>query len=78
MQYLRYENIEKKVNSESFTQYQIPGILSELQSLMTKNAEIDKRFLVLNKNFYHLAELEGENQLRSVKPRLLYERLSKE
>jgi len=78
MQYLSYESIEKKVNSESFTQDQIPGILSELESIMTKNAEINKRFLELNKNYYHLAELEGENQLRSVKPRLLYERLSKE
>jgi hypothetical protein len=76
--YLRYEEIEKRVNSSSFSLNQIPGILVQLKSLMVTGNELDKRFIGLNKNYLYPAELAQENELRNVKVRLLYQRLSRE
>ena len=39
--------------------------------------ELDKRFFDLNKNYLYPAELAQENELRNVKVRLLYQRLSR-
>jgi hypothetical protein len=76
--YLRYEEIEKTVNSSSFSFNQIPGILVQLKTLMIAGNELDRRFIGLNKNYLYPAELAQENELRNVKVRLLYQRLSRE
>ncbi|MDB5144769.1 MAG: beta-N-acetylhexosaminidase [Mucilaginibacter sp.] len=76
--YLRYEEIEKTVNSLSFSLNQIPGILAQLKTLIATGNELDKRFIELNKNYLYPAELAQENELRNVKVRLLYQRLSRE
>ena len=76
--YLRYEEVEKTVNSPSFDPNHIPAILSQLKMLMTKGDELDKRFNELNKNYLYPAELAQENELRNVKVRLLYQRLSRQ
>ncbi len=76
--YLRYEEIEKTVNSSSFDPNHIPAILTRLKTLMTKGDELDKRFNELNKNYLYPAELAKENELRNVKVRLLYQRLSRQ
>jgi hexosaminidase len=75
--YLRYEKIEKTANSESFDPKQIPAILTRLKALMLAGNELDKRFINLNQNYLYPAELAQENELRDVKVRLLYQRLSR-
>ncbi len=72
--YLSYMDIEARVNSASFTTAQVPAILKSLESLPVE--AIDKRFIELNRNSYHLAELKQENELRSAKIKILYNRLS--
>jgi len=73
--YLQYEEIENVVNSTSFN---LPDILSQLKSLIAAGDGLDKRFITLNKNYLYPAELTEENNLRNVKVRLLYQRLSRE
>jgi hexosaminidase len=75
--YLKYEEIERTVNADSFTPKKIPAILIQLKSLMTAGDELDKRFVALNKDYLYPAELADENELRNVKIRLLYQRLSR-
>jgi hypothetical protein len=75
--YLGYEKIEKIANSASFDPKQIPATLTQLKALMLAGNEIDKRFITLNQNYLYPAELAQENELRDVKVRLLYQRLSR-
>lgn len=75
--YLRYEEIEKKVNAPSFGPKKVPTVLLQLKNLMTAGQELDKRFIALNKEYLYPAELAQENELRNVKVRLLYNRLSR-
>ena len=75
--YLKYEEIERTVNADSFTPDKIPVILAQLKSLMVTGNALDKRFIALNKDYLYPAELTDENELRNVKIRLLYQRLSR-
>jgi hexosaminidase len=75
--YLQYEQIEKMVNSTSFNTDQIPAILIRLENLIATGNGLDKRFITLNKDYLYPAELAEENELRNVKVRLLYQRLSR-
>ena len=75
--YLRYEEIEKTVNSPSFNFQKAPAILTKLKGLMTSGDQINKRFIVLNKDYLYPDGLVQENELRNVKVRLLYNRLSR-
>jgi hypothetical protein len=75
--YLQYEEIEKAANSASFDARQIPAIITQLEGLMSTGNELDKRFIDLNKDYLYPAELAEENELRNVKVRLLYQRLSR-
>jgi hexosaminidase len=75
--YLKYEEIEKRVNSASFTIDDVPAILAQLKNLMAAGAELDKRFIALNKDYLYPSELMEESELRNVKVRLLYQRLSR-
>jgi hypothetical protein len=77
LHYLKYEEIEKRVNSASFTIGGVPAILAQLKSLMVIGDELDKRFIALNKDYLYPSELEEENELRDIKVRLLYRRLSR-
>ncbi|MDB5135889.1 MAG: beta-N-acetylhexosaminidase [Mucilaginibacter sp.] len=72
--YLKYEAIEKMINANAFN---LNKILTQLKSLMATSNELDKRFIVLNKDYLYPAELAQENELRNVKIRLLYQRLSR-
>jgi hexosaminidase len=74
-QYLTYQSLEIKANSPLFKE-EIPGILKQLKALNT--AKLDKKFIKLNKNAFHRAELEQENNLRNSKINLLYQRLSRD
>lgn len=75
--YLQYEEIEKVINSASFENSRIPATLAQLEGLMSVGDKLDKRFIDLNKDYLYPAELAQENELRNVKIRLLYQRLSR-
>jgi hexosaminidase len=76
--YLEFHNILQKVNAPSFTTAQVPGILQELKNMMVNEEMLDMHFIALNKNYLNPAELKEENDLRNIRVRLLYERLSRE
>jgi hexosaminidase len=75
--YLRYEEIEKTVNADTFSPGKIPSILARLKALMVTGNELDQRFIALNKSYLYPAELAQENELRNAKVRILYDRLSR-
>ena len=75
--YLRYEEIEKTANAVSFNPNKVPAILAQLKILMAEGAKLDQSFIALNKDYLYPSELAQENELRDVKVRLLYQRLSR-
>lgn len=75
LQYLTYMDIEKRVNSVDFREEDIPKILGELDALDT--ADLDERFIRLNKDSFFEGELKQENEYRNSKIRLLHQRLSR-
>jgi hexosaminidase len=75
--YLQLEYILQKANAPEFTAGMVPGILQELQNLMMSEDVVDMHFIELNKNFLNGSELEAENNLRNLRTRLLYDRLSR-
>jgi hexosaminidase len=77
VQYLGFLNIEKKVNSESFSREEIPIVLKRLRLLLNNANPISQRFIELNQGSFYLPELKEENQLRNMKMQGLYDRLSK-
>jgi hexosaminidase len=77
-QYLQFLVIEQIVNAPGFTREQIPSTLKRLDELVATTPSLDKRFIDLNKEAFHLSELEQENQLRTIKMQALYDRLKKQ
>lgn len=77
LHYLKYEEIEKTVNADSFTKNKVPAIVAKLKELITNGDELDKRFNELNKDVLYPEELAQENELRDSKARILYDRLSR-
>lgn len=75
--YLQYEEIEKTTNSASFEANRIPATLKQLAGLISAGNDLDKRFINLNKDYLYPDEMAQENELRDVKVRLLYQRLSR-
>jgi len=75
--YLQFHCILEKVNAPEFTTAQTPGILQELKNLMINEEVVDMHFAELNKNFIYPAEIREETELRNIRPRLLYDRLSR-
>lgn len=78
MLYLTYQKIEGEVNAPGFTNTQLPSILQQLKQLINNSKLINQRFISLNKNTLHFAELQQENNLRNSKIILLYQRLTRE
>jgi len=75
--YLQYEAAEERANAPLFTTAGIPEILRELKKVIDDEADLDKRFNNLNKDVLYPAELAQENELRGIKARILYDRLSR-
>ncbi|MGZ3873361.1 MAG: beta-N-acetylhexosaminidase [Mucilaginibacter sp.] len=75
--YLHFEAILQRVNSPSFDVSMTAGVLQELKDLIAGEQVVDRRFSELNKNFLNASELKTENDLRDLRPRLLYDRLSR-
>ncbi|WP_295669113.1 family 20 glycosylhydrolase, partial [uncultured Mucilaginibacter sp.] len=74
--YLEFHYILQAVNSPEFTALQKPAVLDQLKNLMINETLLDLHFSQLNKNFLYPAELLEENELRSIRLKLLYDRLS--
>jgi hexosaminidase len=75
--YLEFHNILHIVNSPSFTNDEVPGILMELKNMMVNEQTLNKKFIELNKNVLYPSELKQENDLRNARIKLLYDRLSR-
>ncbi|HYK46740.1 MAG TPA: hypothetical protein VEV83_16295, partial [Parafilimonas sp.] len=78
MLYLSYQKIEAEVNDPGFSNSKIPSVLGQLKKLLDDARSIDQRFIDLNKSTLYPGELKEENDLRTTKINLLYERLAKE
>jgi hexosaminidase len=77
VQYLSFLNIEKQLNSSSFSKEETPVLLRRLRRLLNNSSSLSQRFIDLNQASFYLSELKQENQLRNMKLQLLYDRLSK-
>jgi hypothetical protein len=55
----------------------VPGVLKELKDLLMTDELLSMHFTEANKGFLNPSELEAENNLRSVRIHLLYDRLSR-
>jgi hexosaminidase len=75
--YLQFQDILQRVNSSSFNAKLVPGVLQELKSLMLNEERLDVQFTRLNKKFLNASEIVAENDLRNLRVRLLYDRLSR-
>ena len=76
VQHLRFLEIEQEANSTAFTKAGLPGLVRRLRSLLAEDSLLSQRFIELNKGEFYLSELREENELRSVRIRELYQRLS--
>ena len=77
VQYLSVLNIEKQLNSGSFSREKIPSILKSLRQLLNNAHSLSERFIDLNQGSFYLSELKDENRLRNMKLQGLYDRLLK-
>jgi len=75
--YLQFHYILEQLNSPEFTTAQTPLILNELKYLMINQDVVDMHFTELNKNFLDASEIKEENDLRNLRVKLLYDRLSR-
>jgi hexosaminidase len=76
IQYISYEAIEAIANSSQFNKSKIPELLVKLKSLLDESLHLDKAFSALNQPFFYPGVLKEENELRNVKIRIFYEKLS--
>jgi hexosaminidase len=75
--YLSFHYILEKTNSPGFSPAELPGVLKELEHLKMGQDIVDMHFTELNKNFLYPAEIKEENDIRDIRVKLLYDRLSR-
>jgi len=75
--YLQFHYILETVNSPAFTVDQVAGVLQELKGMMEHGERLSAQFDELNKNYLNTSELKQEDDLRNIRVRLLYDRLSR-
>jgi hexosaminidase len=73
--HLRYEWIEFRVNDPKTIIGE--SVMHELEDLMRRAPEIDRKFIEVNTGFLNNAELQEENTLRNSRLKNLYERLTR-
>ena len=76
VQHLRFLEIEQEANSPAFTKAGVPGLVRRLHLLLAEDSLLSQKFIELNKGAFYLSELREENELRSVRIRELYQRLT--
>lgn len=77
LQYLIYQEIEDKINKSDFTVVGVPGIIKQLKDVIAATELLNKQYIELNKDSFYTSELEQDNQLRIIKMKLLYDRLTR-
>lgn len=77
LNYLKFEEIVQRTNSPDFTTAMVPEVLKELKYLLMADEVLSMHFTQQNKGFLNPSELESENNLRSLRIHLLYDRLSR-
>ncbi|MBN2610146.1 MAG: beta-N-acetylhexosaminidase [Bacteroidales bacterium] len=75
--YLAFENIETFVNSQEFKIDNIPEVLRQLEVILEKDNTIKARFTNMNKGLFYPEQIKEENQIRTERVKILYERLKK-
>src|SRR5690606_9412132 len=70
LQYLRYVDIERRVNADDFRAEDVPEVLADLKALNT--VDLDNFFMRLNRGTFYEGELKLENEYRNSKIQLLY------
>ncbi|HZY37714.1 MAG TPA: beta-N-acetylhexosaminidase [Mucilaginibacter sp.] len=75
--YLAFHNILDEINYAGFKPAQTPEVLKELEKLLMSQDIVDMHFAELNKDFLYPAEIKEENDLRNIRAKLLYDRLSR-
>jgi hypothetical protein len=75
--YLGFHYILEKVNAPEFTAAQTPVILKELKAIMENQERVAIIFTKLNRDFLDPGEIKEENNLRGIREKLLYDRLSR-
>jgi hexosaminidase len=75
--YLEFHNTLEEINSPEFKPAQTQGILKQLEKLLMSQDIVDMHFAELNKGFLYPAEIKEENDLRNIRAKLLFERLSR-
>jgi hypothetical protein len=73
--HLRYEELESRVNDPKLSI--TDAVIHELEDLINKGKQLDKRFIELNTGFLHNSELQEENTLRNSRLKNLYDRLTR-
>lgn len=75
VQYLSFKEIESRYQSSAFSREQAPQYIKELNVLVKKADELDKRFYRLQKGYLHDEEINVINRWRSEKMHIMYNTL---
>jgi hypothetical protein len=75
LNYVRFHYILLQVNSPDFGPSKQADILAGLKDLIHNQEMVNIRFAELNRNFLYPTEIADENALRTIRPKLLYDRL---
>lgn len=75
--YLHFHAILEELNDPAFKADQTPAVLKDLEKLLMSQDIVDMHFSELNKNFLKPGEIKEENEVRDIRAKLLYDRLSR-
>ena len=76
--YLSFRQIQQSVQSSEFSETESREAVNQLEKLLARSAELDRRFKKLFSGKLYDAEIERLNQYRNKKPLLLYQRLTRD
>ncbi|MEO6916173.1 MAG: beta-N-acetylhexosaminidase [Chitinophagaceae bacterium] len=76
VQYLETYLLEDRLNKKTFNSTDFELIAASLKTVLAKSADLDKRFIDLNKSTFYLAELQAENKIRSYHIQVLFDKVS--
>lgn len=75
LRYIRFKNVEMRVNDNNFTEAGVPEVLQELRAL--QKSKLDRRYIRLNKEIFYEQELKEDCKLMNSDIERLYDRLKK-
>ncbi|MDB5208420.1 MAG: beta-N-acetylhexosaminidase [Flavisolibacter sp.] len=77
IQYLETYLVENQLNETTVTTADYEAIALKLKRILAKSADLDKRFIALNRSTFYEEELQNENMVRSQHIKVLYNRVTK-